>query len=134
MKNIILIIVIYCASFCFFNIKVNAEPMLEHNYYNPVLINNEGADGACTGLLGANLKRDLAAVLKAIRIIAPLVVIFLTSAEMIGAVVSKDKEALSKSMNKLVTRIVLVAFLFFLPIILNLLLSFLDEKYTVCVK
>ena len=61
-------------------------------------------------------------------------VILFTTFEFISAMVSNDKEALNKAASKLMKRLVLVALLFFLPIILNLLLSFIDAKYSTCIS
>lgn len=104
------------------------------NDTNVVLLNDTIAEEVCTGLLGEHLKKDLENILKIMRIVAPLLVVFLTSAELISAVASKDDDALKKAMGRLTTRILLVVVLFFLPIILNLLLGFIDNKYSTCIN
>ncbi len=129
------IIILFIASILFFSPKeVIAETTLRTSNYSINLLANENSEKVCTGLLGKNLKKDLEQVLKIIRIVGPLIVVFLTSIELIGAIVNKDDDALKKVLNKLMTRLALVAVLFFLPIILDILLSFLDEKYTSCLK
>ncbi len=94
---------------------------------------NKSAEELCTGLLGPTLKKDLEGILKIIQILAPLIVVLLTTVEFIGAVASKDDDALKKGLNRLVTRLVLVAVLFFLPLILNYLLQIIDSKYSTCI-
>ena len=103
------------------------------NTNNIVLLSNE-AEVNCNSLFSDEIKADLENILKIMRIAAPLVVILFTTFEFISAMVSNDKEALNKAASKLMKRLVLVALLFFLPIILNLLLSFIDAKYSTCIS
>ena len=97
------------------------------------LLANE-AEVKCDSLFSNEIKADLENILKIMRIAAPLVVILFTTFEFISAMVSNDKEALNKAASKLVKRLVLVVLLFFLPMILNLLLSFIDAKYSTCIS
>ncbi len=92
------------------------------------------SDEVCTGLLGENLKKDLEQILKIMRVAGPIIVVILSSVEYITALTSKDDDALKKTTQKLVTRLVLIIVLFFLPVLLNLLLSFIDSKYTTCIN
>src|SRR5574344_257188 len=87
----------------------------------------------CAGILG-DFKTDLEEILKIIRIIGPLLVVIYSTYDYLSAVLKKDDDALKKANGKLVKRLVLVAVLFFLPIILDLILGFIDEKYTTCIK
>ena len=72
--------------------------------------------------------------MRIIQIVAPLAVVLLTTTELLGAVISKDDDALTKGLSRMTTRIALVAVLFFLPIILNYLLKIVDSKYSTCIK
>ena len=103
------------------------------NNNNMALLANE-AEVKCDSLFSNEIKADLENILKIMRIAAPLVVILFTTFEFISAMVSNDKEALNKAASKLVKRLVLVVLLFFLPMILNLLLSFIDAKYSTCIS
>lgn len=103
------------------------------NTNNIVLLANE-AEVKCDSLFSDEIKADLENILKIMRIAAPLVVILFTTFEFISAMVSNDKEALNKAASKLVKRLALVVLLFFLPMILNLLLSFIDAKYSTCIS
>jgi len=87
---------------------------------------NIGA-ATCDGVLG-RFGDDLRGVLRIIRIVAPLMVIGFGTFDYLTAIFSKDAEALKKSNEKLVKRLVLVAILFFLPTILNLLLGVIDVQ------
>lgn len=135
MKKYTLIFILLLVNMIMF---INPKEVLADNSsnYNTniILLNNDVAEEVCTGLLGEHLKKDLENILKIMRIVAPIIVIFLTTAELISAVASKDDNALNKAMSKLTTRIALVAVLFFLPILLNLLLGFIDNKYSTCIK
>ncbi|MFA6753470.1 MAG: hypothetical protein WCR93_04315 [Bacilli bacterium] len=91
-------------------------------------------DQVCEGLLGDTLKKDIESILNVMKIIAPLLVVIFTIYELISAVVSKDDDALTKALSRLTTRIILVAVLFFLPVLLNILLGFIDNKYSTCLS
>ncbi|MDD4187626.1 MAG: hypothetical protein PHX04_02545 [Bacilli bacterium] len=124
------IYIFLCFLLCFIGINnVNADSLS----ISPALLNND-SEAACTGLLGPELKKDLEQILKIIRIAGPLIVVILSSVEFIGAIANKDDDALKKCTQKLATRLILVAVLFFLPILLNILLSFIDQKYTTCIS
>jgi len=102
------------------------------NNYSVELLAND--DDTCDSLLGATFRKDLEQIFKIMIIAGPLIVIVLTTTEFISAIASKDDDALKKCVSKLTTRLILVVVLFFLPILLNLLLSFLDDKYTTCIE
>ncbi|MDD2505068.1 MAG: hypothetical protein PHF21_02210 [Bacilli bacterium] len=136
MKNyyIVSIISVFFISMFFCVTEVSANQSIDSNNYSINFLTNENSDEVCTSLLGGNLKSDLQSVMDIIRIVGPLLVIFLTSAEFIVAIAGKDDDAIKKCTNKLVTRLILVAILFLLPTLLNLFLEFLDQKYTTCIK
>lgn len=94
---------------------------------------NEVENQNCTGLLGT-FAEDLEGFLKIIRILAPLLVIAFSIYEYIGAIVNKDDDALKKSNKRLLYRLLIVAILFLLPTLLNLLLMLIDAKYTTCIS
>ena len=94
---------------------------------------NESDDQVCEGLLGP-LKEDLKFILNIIKIIGPILVVVFTTYELFAAVASNDDDALKNVMKSLITRIILVAILFFLPIILNLILGFVDNNYSTCIS
>ena len=130
-KYSFLLIIIFFISIFF---GINEVRATEVSTDSSVILQNDNSEEVCTSLLGGNLKKDLEQVLKIIRVAGPVLVVFLTSAEFITAIASKDDDAIKKCTSKLVTRLILVAILFFLPTILNLLLGFIDQKYTTCIK
>ena len=87
----------------------------------------------CDGVL-AGISEDLQSAMDAIRIIGPIMVGFFTVLDYLKAVANKDAEALTKANKRLLTRIFLIVLLFFLPILINLFLSFIDPSYTTCVQ
>lgn len=91
------------------------------------------SSGTCKSNLGI-LYKDLKSAFNVMKIIGPLLVIIYSSYDYILATVSKDADGLKKANSKLITRFILVAILFFLPIILNVLLSIIDPAYTACVS
>lgn len=88
----------------------------------------------CRGLLGNKVMDDLEMILKYVRIFGPIIVVVYTTYDYIAAIVNKDADEYKKVNQKLITRLILVAALFFLPIMLNLLLSFINSAYTTCVS
>jgi hypothetical protein len=95
--------------------------------------NDDVSDATCSGIL-AGILPDLQSILKIIRIVGPLLVIVLSIFEYLSAITAKNDDALKKCNSRLIKRLILVALLFFLPIIINLILSFVNTKYTSCVE
>ena len=132
--NILILVLLLFGTFLVFQKPVLADETSLTPKYSISLLENELSEEKCEGLLGENLKKDLEFILKLMRVIGPLVVVVLTTIEFVGAVASKNDDVLKKGMSKLITRLVLVAVLFFLPMLLNILLNFLDSNYTTCIK
>lgn len=91
-------------------------------------------ENTCEGLLGKSTMEDLSNIFKYMKILGPALVVIYSTIDYITALVNKDPDEYKKVNKKLVTRLILVAALFFLPIILDLLLSFINEEYTTCVE
>ena len=92
------------------------------------------SEETCSGLLGESTMEDLSNIFKYMKILGPILVIAYSTYDYIVALVNKDAEEYKKVNNKLITRLIIVVVLFFLPIILNLLLSFINDSYTTCVE
>ncbi|MDR1463765.1 MAG: hypothetical protein LBJ11_00500 [Oscillospiraceae bacterium] len=92
----------------------------------------EISNATCLGLLGS-FKNDLDGILKIIRLVAPLMVIIYSTYDFLGAIFSSDAELLKKASSRLQARLILIAILFFLPTILNIILGIIDTSYTTCV-
>lgn len=130
-NKFLLIFLILLVSFIIGIKEVYADTAEYQNNYSVKFLADD--DTVCESLLGPSFKRDLEQVFKIMLIAGPLIVLVLTTTEFISAIVNKDDDAIKKCASKLTTRLVLIVVLFFLPILLNLLLSFLDDKYTTCI-
>ncbi len=130
-NKFLLIFLILLVSFIIGIKEVYADTAEYQNNYSVEFLADD--DTVCESLLGPTFKRDLEQVFKIMLIAGPLIVLVLTTTEFISAIVNKDDDAIKKCVSKLTTRLILIVILFFLPILLNLLLSFLDDKYTTCI-
>lgn len=81
----------------------------------------------CEGMLGTDMVEFLQKIFNWIRIIAPIIVIVLTSVDFAGALIKDDKDALSKVTGKLVKRLIVVIVLFFIPTIINFILDIYND-------
>ncbi len=90
------------------------------------IINND-----CSGVIGS-FSEDLRSFLKIFRIIAPIMVMGLSVYEYLIAVINKDADQLKKCNGRLIKRIILMAVLFFLPSLVDLLLKLLGDTYGLC--
>lgn len=89
-------------------------------------------NATCTGVLGG-FEEDIRMVLKAVSIIAPLLVIAFSVYEYLLAIINKDADALKKCNSRLIKRIILMIILFFLPSLVNIFLRLLGDRYGVCI-
>ena len=85
-------------------------------------------DGSCASLLGdpSNPKSVawlVVTVLNYFRVIGPLLVIVLSGVDYIKAIVNSDDDAMKKTSNRLIRRLILAALLFLIPTIVELLLK-----------
>ena len=86
----------------------------------------------CHGVLGG-FRQDLEGALNIIRIVAPLMVLGLSAYDFLAAIFDKDAELLKKANSRLLRRLALVAILFFLPTMINIVLGIIDSSYITCV-
>ena len=78
---------------------------------------------------------DLQMGFKAFKIVAPLLVLIFSVSEYLKAVFSKDAEGLKDANKRLIRRGILLVVLFFLPTILNILLSLLlGTEFGTCIS
>lgn len=92
---------------------------------NPITI--EKPDNMCEGIFYKNgvkteFGRLLAGVLKLIRYAAPLLVLALSSVDFLKAVISQNKDELTKAAKNSTIRLILAILLFFVPVLINYLL------------
>lgn len=88
---------------------------------------------SCNGIFG-DFQDDLFDILKIFEIIAPIIVAAFTVYEYLVAVINKDADALKKCNSRLVKRLILMAVLFLLPALVNVLLKLVGDNYGVCIK
>lgn len=86
-------------------------------------------DVSCEGLLGDDLLDLISEVLNYVKIAAPILLLVLGSVDFGQAVISQDKDALSKAFSKFVKRAIICVVIFFLPIIIKYLLYHLDDYF-----
>lgn len=91
-------------------------------------------DGEVTCSSLGDFKGDLQNIFKAFKIVAPILTLVLSSVEFLVAVTSKEGEGLKSASKKLSTRLILVAVLFFLPIILNVILDLVFPGASTCIS
>ena len=84
-------------------------------------------DNSCNSILGPEMIDFLQMILNWVRIIAPTLVIVLSSIDFAGAMLKDDKDALSKATSRLVKRLIIAAALFFVPTIINFLLDIYSD-------
>ena len=92
----------------------------------------ELSEGTCEGILGT-FKDDLEGALKIIRFLGPIFVIIFGTYDYCNGIFSKDADILKKANSKMIKRLVLIAVLYFIPIILNIILGIVDATYTTCI-
>ena len=132
-KVFIMFIIVLGLNFLGVN-SCNADTLELQN--NVILLDNEigepSVDKNCNALGG--FKDDLQSIFNAFKIVAPILTLVLSSFEYMTSITSKDGEGLKKANKRLINRIILVAILFFLPIILNVIIDLMFPGSGVCVS
>ena len=82
----------------------------------------------CKGLLGAPNDPDsvawlIAKILDYLRLLAPLMVLVLSSLDFAKAILTSDDESLKKAQSNLITRLILAVLLFVLPTLIEVILD-----------
>lgn len=93
--------------------------------------NSNSDNSTCEGILGDPTNKDeiawyLSKTLKFVQFCGPLLVIVMTLLELIKAVTSSDKDALSKMLKKTIQRVIYAVLLFVFPSILDWLLKLIN--------
>lgn len=91
----------------------------------------------CEGILGKksdpkSLINYLQKIFNIIKIAAPILVLGLTIFEFVKATVSQDQEALKKASNIFIKRLIMMAILFFLPTLIQILLIIINNNSGTC--
>lgn len=92
------------------------------------LVGDLGADNCDESLFGDVNTKDTPAwiinkILKYFRIIAPMIVLVLSALDFAKALVSSDDEVMQKNYKKLISRLILILALYFVPLIVDILLQ-----------
>lgn len=134
MKKIMISILILF-SFCLIGINncfADSNNMVNNDNTIVLLENEVKIDKSCNELGG--FKDDLQSIFNAFKIVAPILTLVLSSFEYMTSITSKDGEGLKKANKRLINRIILVAILFFMPILLNIILDIIYPGSGVCVS
>ncbi len=115
------------------NNQNNGENNNYNNGENNNQINVNKVETSCKGIFGG-FEKDIKKFLDAIGIIAPILVGAFSVYEYLIAIINKDADELRKCNGRLVKRLILMAILFFLPTMVDLLLKLLGNNYGVCIE
>ena len=81
----------------------------------------------CVGIFGPELIGEIKSVLRTIQIIAPIILLLLTSLDFAKVVFGDNKDGLNKAKNNFLKRAVAVLIIFFAPYIIGLILDLVNE-------
>lgn len=109
---------------------------------NPVVSNSGNSNGTinqdvkddCEGIFGkdSETKKLLQKVLNIFRILAPILTLIFSSMDFLKAVAAGAKDDLKAAGTKLLKRLIVVALLFFVPTIINILLDIMENSNGTC--
>ena len=128
-KKLIIFMCIITSLFCFNPINTNAKTnTINANYSTITTSNNVNMILDINDYLGDPSDEDsvgwlLQTLLDYIKIIGPILVVVLSSADFIVIIVKGDDESMAKATKKLITRLILAALLFFIPTLVEVLLN-----------
>ena len=91
----------------------------------------------CKSLLGDPTKAGdpsyyIVFAFKVVRYVAIILLIVLSVVDLVGAVASSDSEILNKTVAKIFKRFIFCIIIFLLPMLIQFVLHFINENYTVC--
>lgn len=101
---------------------------IDKNYYIQVLDTVSDCSDQNTGILGSVNDENSVAwllqqILNYIKIIGPSIAIVLGSIDFIKAIIASDEENMKKTQKKFINRLVAAALLFFVPLLVQIMLS-----------
>jgi hypothetical protein len=95
--------------------------------------NYSDIEANCSGVF-SGFQDDLNTIFKYFQIIAPILVLAFSTFEYVSVVLNNNPDSLKKANSRLIKRLILMVVLYFLPIITNLLLSFIEDgTYNTCI-
>ncbi len=93
--------------------------------YSPVALIGESCGDSLLGDPGDpnSVAWLLQQVLDFIKVVGPILVVILSSIDFAKVIIKSDDEAMAKAQKKLITRLILAALLFFIPMLVTVLLD-----------
>lgn len=108
-KKMVLIFIVFVVICCTFNVYA------------------DGNVPTCEGIFGKELLAEIKSILGIIQIVAPIILLLLTSLDFAKVIFSDSKDGLDKAKNNFLKRGVAVLIIFFAPFIINLILDLVNE-------
>ena len=113
------------------NQEETETPSIESEEITPPSIDN------CKSLLGDPTKAGtpsyyIVVAFKVVRYVAIILLVVLSVVDLVGAVASSDSDILNKTVAKIFKRFILCIIIFLLPMLLQFILHFINENYTIC--
>lgn len=136
MKNIMYVIIAMLSIFTFSFTRVEAKTIeIQRKFDNTTTTNtnnntttvnyleDKGDYANCNGLLTADAVDMIRELLNYFRILAPMALLLFTALDFGQAVISQEKDALSKAGSKVAKRAIATVALFFIPTIVRVILG-----------
>ncbi len=122
-KNFIYILLIFGLFFCICN-RVDAKIIEINQKFDPdVTYLQQGNYANCEGILTSDGVDMIREILGYFRILGPIALIAFVALDFAQAVISQDNDALKKAENKVVSRVIATALLFFIPTFIRAILG-----------
>ena len=122
-KSFIYILLIFGLFFCICN-RVDAKIIEINQKFDPdVTYLQQGNYANCEGILTSDGVDMIREILGYFRILGPIALIAFVALDFAQAVISQDNDALKKAENKVVSRVIATALLFFIPTFIRAILD-----------
>lgn len=122
-KSFIYILLIFGLFFCICN-RVDAKIIELNQKFDPdVTYLQQGNYANCEGILTSDGVDMIREILGYFRILGPIALIAFVALDFAQAVISQDNDALKKAENKVVSRVIATALLFFIPTFIRAILG-----------
>lgn len=122
-KSFIYILLIFGLFFCICN-RVDAKIIEINQKFDPdVTYLQQGNYANCEGILTSDGVDMIREILGYFRILGPIALIAFVALDFAQAVISQDNDALKKAENKVVSRVIATALLFFIPTFIRAILG-----------
>lgn len=125
MKKVFIVFLLIIGLFSISKINVNAETIKRYDDKKERIeyLEDKGEFASCDGIITEEGLEIIREILNWIRIIAPILLILLVAIDLGSAVLSSDNDSISKSVKKIVPRMIGTALLFFVPTLVRAILN-----------